>query len=98
MNPPPDLAALRVMLEDFFAGLPVQVYLFGSAARGALRRGSDLDVGVLPLAPLPVGLLSQLRERLEESNLLFRVDLVDLSQAPPELVQRVQTEGVRWIG
>ncbi len=41
MNPSLDLAALRAMLEDFFAGLPVQVYLFGSAARGALRRGSD---------------------------------------------------------
>lgn len=98
MNPPPDLAVLRAMLEDFFLGLPVRVYLFGSAARGTLRRGSDLDVGILPLAPLPVGLLSELREQLEESSLLYRADLVDLSQAPPELVQRVEAEGMRWIG
>ncbi|AXY68116.2 nucleotidyltransferase domain-containing protein [Thermosynechococcus sichuanensis E542] len=63
-----DLRELKKILEDFFTGLPVKVYLFGSAARGTLRQSSDLDVGILPLAPLPVGLLSELREHLEMSK------------------------------
>jgi len=93
-----DLTLLRSILEHHFAEVSVQVYLFGSAARGTLRRDSDLDIGVLPTAPLPLGLLADLRERLETSNLLYRVDVVDLSQAPSEFVARVMTEGVRWIG
>lgn len=90
---PPDLQALRALLEAFFAARPVQIYLFGSAASGQLCRGSDLDVGVLPC-----GWQAELRERLEESSPLYRVDLIDLSQAPPEFAQRVAAEGVRWIG
>jgi predicted nucleotidyltransferase len=86
------------MLERFFAAQPVRVYLFGSAATGQLRRGSDLDVAVLPLGALPPGWQSELRERLEESNLLYRVDLIDLSQVSPEFARRVAAEGVRWIG
>ena len=95
---PPDLQALRALLEGFFAAQPVQVYLFGSAASGQLCRGSDLDVGVLPLGALPCGWQAELRERLEESSLLYRVDLIDLSQAPQEFARRVAAEGVRWIG
>ncbi|MBS3934235.1 MAG: hypothetical protein KGZ35_07755 [Truepera sp.] len=69
-----------------------------SAARGQLSQGSDLDVGVLPLGALPPGWQAELRERLEESNLLYRVDLIDLSLASPEFARRVAAEGVRWIG
>ncbi|WKT84706.1 MULTISPECIES: nucleotidyltransferase family protein [unclassified Thermosynechococcus] len=93
-----DLRELKKILEDFFTGLPVKVYLFGSAARGALRQSSDLDVGILPLAPLPVGLLSELREHLEMSNLIYPVDVVDLSEVSADFRSRVIAEGIEWIG
>ncbi len=97
-QPANDLEHLQQILKAYFVGLPVEVYLFGSAARGTLRRGSDLDVGVLPLAPLPPALLSNLREHLENSNLLHPVEIVDLSQATSDFVERVKTEGQQWIG
>jgi len=57
---------------------------------------SDIDVGVLPEAPLPVGLLADIHFRLEESASLYPVDLVDLSRVPAEFRDRVLREGVLW--
>jgi hypothetical protein len=51
---------------------------------------------VLPLEPLPPGLLSAIREELEESNVPFRVDLVDLSDAGSTFREQVEKEGQLW--
>ena len=53
---------------------------------------------MLPLGPLPAGLLSEIREALEESLVLYPVDLVDLSDATPQFRERVLQEGVLWSG
>lgn len=79
-------------------GHQVQVYLFGSAATGQAGPGSDIDVAVLPLESLPPGLLSAIREQLEESTVPYNIDLVDLSRTDPHLRERVQKEGVLWSG
>ncbi len=68
----------------------------GSWARGTPARTSDIDVAVLPLGPLPIGLLAEIRDRLEESLVIYRVDLVDLSETSPEFRERVLQEGVAW--
>ena len=59
----------------------MRIYLYGSWAAGKAGKTSDIDIAVLPLAPLPKGVLSELRQTLEESNVLYSVDLVDLSEA-----------------
>jgi predicted nucleotidyltransferase len=61
------------------------VYLFGSVARGAARRSSDLDVGVV-FSPVPVPAeLDRLATDLEAAA-ARRVDLVVLNAAAPLLV------------
>ncbi len=55
---------------------------------------SDIDVAILPLNPLPPGLLSSIRESLEESLVPFTVDVIDLSQAEPAFKERVEREGI----
>lgn len=77
-------------------GHRARVYLFGSHARGEASRASDVDVAVLPRKPLPVGLLSAIREELEESRIPYVVELVDLSAAEPSFRKTVQREGVLW--
>lgn len=91
-----DLALARAIVLDGLKHCTARVYLIGSAARGESRRSSDIDVGILPLAPLPTGLLAEIRERLEESNALRLVDVVDLSQTSPEFQRRALQEGVLW--
>lgn len=85
------------MLEGL-RGHQARVYLFGSAAKGLAGAGSDIDVAVLPLKPLPVGVLSSVRERLEESTIPYQVDLVDLTRTDPSFRKRVQEEGLLWNG
>ncbi len=73
-----------------------RVLLFGSWASGTSHAGSDIDVAVLSDLPLPTGWLAELRERIEESHVPYRVDLVDLSETSPEFRQRVLLEATPW--
>ena len=75
-----------------------RVYLFGSWARGEVRRSSDIDVAILPRRRLPEDLLPRLREALEESHVPYKVDLVNLGEAGASLKKRVLNEGIRWAG
>lgn len=77
-------------------GHPVRVFLFGSRARGDEGAASDIDVGVLPLAPIPTGLLAGIREELDESRVPYVVELVDLREAPSGLRERALREGAEW--
>lgn len=87
----------RIVLRGL-QGYRVRVYLFGSRARGQEGAFSDIDVAVLPLEldVLPEGLLSTIRESLDESHVPYTVDLVDLSQSDPAFCARVLQEGVLW--
>jgi len=76
----------------------VRVYLFGSSVTGRVRRSSDIDVAIDPLRVLPSALLAELRERLEESEVPYDVDVVDLSTASPEIRASVEREGLLWRG
>ena len=71
-----------------------RIYLFGSRARGDTTPYSDVDVAIDAPAPLH-GRLSRIRWELEASNLPFKVDLVDLSEAA-YLKKIVEKEGVAW--
>jgi len=93
-----ELDEVRSIVLRGLRGTPARVYLFGSRARGEAARLSDVDVAVLPLQPLPPGLLSLIREELEESNIPYVVDLVDLSESGAAFRESVLREGVEWTG
>lgn len=93
-----DLEEVRRMVLDGLKGHRARVYLFGSWARGEERRISDIDVGIEPLEPLPAGLLLDLQDTLDNSDVLYPVDLVNLDITAPGLRERVLTEGVPWNG
>lgn len=76
---------------------PARIYLFGSRASGKARIFSDCDIGIEPVRDLPVGHLSRLREKLEESHIPYAVEVVDLSQANEDFVRKVRDRGKLWI-
>ena len=76
----------------------VKVYLFGSWTRGEERRSSDIDIAVDWPGGAPPDKLARLREVLAESDVPFRVDVVDLSSAGEVLASKVGKEGVLWKG
>jgi predicted nucleotidyltransferase len=93
-----DLAQVRRVVVDKLGGLPARIFLFGSRARGDARRASDIDIALEGSSPLPIELLSEIRDALEESEILPRVDVVDLMRASAELRRRVHQEGIEWTG
>lgn len=54
-----------------------EVWVFGSRARGAAKPYSDLDLAVIGEQPLSLSVLATLTDDFAESDLPFRVDLVD---------------------
>ena len=91
-----DLTEARRIVQEGLKGYAVRIYLFGSQVTGNANSASDIDVAIEPLQRLPSGLLSLIRERLEESCVLQKVDIVDLSLADEVFKERIQQEGILW--
>src|SRR5574341_1757216 len=92
------LERVREITFQVLGDRDVRVYLFGSSVTGRVRRSSDIDVAIDPVGVLPSALLAELRERLEESEVPYDVDVVDLSAASPEVRASVEREGLQWRG
>ncbi|GAB4580910.1 MAG: nucleotidyltransferase domain-containing protein [Anaerolineales bacterium] len=96
LYPAIDLELARRIVLDRLVNFAAKVYLFGSQARGQAGRISDIDIAVLPLEPIPGWIFSEIREALEESNILYPVELVDLSETDERFRKRVFEEGIVW--
>lgn len=59
------------------------VWAFGSRTKGTARRYSDLDLAILGEAPLTLGQRGAIQEAFSESDLPFRVDLLDWATTSP---------------
>lgn len=69
------LRIIRVILRKYIPGYEVRV--FGSRLGGAAKRYSDLDLAAVGRKKLPKKILYSMREAFEESDLSFRVDILD---------------------
>ena len=71
-----ELSVVNAILR---AHLPhnVTVHAFGSRACGRAKAWSDLDLVLEATAPLPLSLIATLAEAFEESELPWKVDIVD---------------------
>lgn len=76
----------RELLEEILGRyVPgVEVRVFGSRATGRAKPHSDLDLALMTEAPLSWAILGELEDALAESELPFRVDIVDWARASRE--------------
>ncbi|MDY7002084.1 MAG: nucleotidyltransferase domain-containing protein [Thermodesulfobacteriota bacterium] len=91
-----DLKTVRRIILDGLKGHKAKVFLYGSTAKGEASQGSDIDVAVATLKPLPPGLLSAIREALDESPVPYPVELIDLSLVSPDWAEQIQKQGILW--
>ncbi len=91
-----DAEEIQRCLGPFLRRFDAHLIVFGSRARGETHRASDLDLALLADRPIPTWALAEMRECLENSNLPFRIDLVDYARAPAELKRAIDEEGVPW--
>lgn len=90
------LKVLESMVKDAFKDSAVKIVLFGSRARGDYVKSSDIDIGILPRDKINKKKLVLLREKVENSNVPYKVDVVDLSQASKEFTEKALREGIIW--
>jgi predicted nucleotidyltransferase len=73
-----ELLLLNEILVEPLKAHGCQVWIFGSRARGNHHRFSDIDILFRTDGrKLPAGFLAEAIERLEESRLSYKVDLVE---------------------
>lgn len=77
-----DLALVKTILQTHIP--EYKVWAFGSRVQGRrLKPFSDLDLAVVTDKPLELDRYCELREAFAESDLPFRVDIVDWACATP---------------
>jgi len=78
---PEELAIVRNILERLVPER--RVWAFGSRVNGPTKKFSDLDLVILGDDPLPLGRMGDLADAFTESDLPYKVDLVDWATTTP---------------
>ncbi len=73
---------------------PVPIYLYGSRAQKNNRWNSDYDLWID--GEIPVSILRELSEDLEESFVPFRVEIVTTCQLTGRFGERVKQDAIPW--
>ena len=71
------------------------IRLFGSRVNGNAKPYSDLDIAIISNDKLDLQILGDLKEELEESNIPFRIDIIDwhrISKSFQEIINKKYTE------
>jgi amidophosphoribosyltransferase len=71
-----------------------EVFIFGSRAKDRARRRSDLDLAIAGKTPLGLSLQADLNSDFDQSDLPYRVDIVDLTAVQPEFLARIERDFV----
>lgn len=71
------------------------VWAYGSRATFTAKKFSDLDLAFVGSRPLDLASLAKLTIAFEESNLPWRVDILDWATATPEFKHLIQNHWVR---
>lgn len=91
-----DVDKVFALIQETLNDYSPDLYLFGSRARQQEQSTSDIDIAILTEQTLPLHKLSEVRDKIEQSKIIYRVDLVDLARANPEFKQKILKEGVLW--
>lgn len=71
-----------------------EVRAFGSRVTGTAKPHSDLDLTIVSKQTIPLGTIALLREAFSESDLPFKVDIVDWASISPEFRKIIEKDSV----
>jgi predicted nucleotidyltransferase len=83
------LAFIRGTIERIVP--KTKAFAFGSRLTNRFHPYSDIDIALQAERPLPLQTLSRLEEAFSESELPFKVDIVDLRRASEEFRNAVRS-------
>ena len=86
---------LKSLVIELFKEENVILIFFGSRARGDHSRVSDIDIGI-PDKSLDRKKLILLKEKIDNLNFPYTVDVVDLSKVSEAFRETVLRDGIIW--
>jgi uncharacterized protein len=72
-----------------------EVWAFGSRVKGTAKPFSDLDLVIMSQQPLSLALVASLHEAFSESDLPWKVDIVDWSTTSQEFRAVIEQQKVK---
>ncbi len=84
-----DLKAVEAILRRYIPDREVRA--FGSRVSGTVKPFSDLDLAVMGNIPLPASILADLKDAFSESDLPFKVDIVDWAETQKNFRAIIET-------
>ena len=76
--------AIKMSILAAFSTIDTDIFLFGSQAAGGAHAKSDYDVGYYADTKIPIHLIVDLKEQLEDMPIPASVDLVDFTAIPED--------------
>lgn len=89
---PTELEIVRTILARHATELEVRA--FGSRVSGPAKKFSDLDLAIMGETPLSASMLADLEEDFRESDLPFKVDVVDWATTKENFRRIIEQEYV----
>ncbi len=91
-----NLLKLKTLVTDFLKDEKVTILIFGSRARKENLPFSDVDIGIIPHGRLNDIKLALLREKIEDSSIPYKVDIVNLSEVSQDFRKQVLKDAIIW--
>lgn len=87
---------LKEQVLAFLGNENVKIVVFGSRIRGDNIASSDIDIGIIPKGVFNRGRLALLREDIDDSNIPYNVDIVDLSTTSEQFKKEALKDVEIW--
>lgn len=87
-------AVIEKILKSYFP--KAVVYVFGSRADGRAKTYSDLDLAIDTGEKISLEVLFQIQEVFSQTNIPFKIDLLDLNAVGPEFKTHIVAHGKFW--
>lgn len=73
-----------------------KIILFGSRARKKNNSFSDVDIGIIPKGKVNNDKITLLREKIENLNIPYKVEIVDFSDVSEDFKKEALKEAIIW--
>lgn len=73
------------------------ILMFGSRLRGTNNQASDLDLALVGKEKLATGVIGHIKEDFMESDIPYKVDVLDYHAVSPEFRKIIDTTNRRFI-
>jgi predicted nucleotidyltransferase len=90
------IATLKDEITAFLKNEDVKVVLFGSRARGDNHPAADVDIGIIPSGELDSAKITLLRERIEDLNIPYKVEIVNLATVSKPFKEEAMRQVIVW--